>query len=97
MFWVLWGGRWQNEAAGTTGEELEQINSHFSRLGSCTKHMLPEGTDTKLHYIKHKNLCSMQGFKLLSGVKQFAVHEVCTKLQVHDARRNRNIAKYEQW
>lgn len=41
---VLWGGRWQNEAAATTGEEVEHINSHFSRLGSCTKHMLPEGT-----------------------------------------------------
>ena len=40
---VLWGGRWQNGASGTTGEEVEQINSHFSRLGNSTKHMLPEG------------------------------------------------------
>lgn len=41
---VLWGGRWQSGAAATTGEEVEHINSHFSRLGSSTKHMLPEGT-----------------------------------------------------
>lgn len=40
---ALWGGRWQNGAAATTGEEVEQINSHFSRLGCSTKHMLPEG------------------------------------------------------
>ena len=40
---VLWGGRWQLGAAGTSGEEVEQINSHFSRLGNTTKHMLPEG------------------------------------------------------
>ena len=40
---MLWGGRWQKGAAATTGEEVEQINSHFSRLGSTTKHMLPEG------------------------------------------------------
>ena len=48
VFWfkfqVLWGGRWQVGAGATTGEEVEQINSHFSRLGSSTKHMLPEGT-----------------------------------------------------
>lgn len=40
---VLWGGRWQQDTGGTTGEEVEQINSHFSRLGNSTKHMLPEG------------------------------------------------------
>lgn len=28
---VLWGGRWQSGAAATTGEEVEHINSHFSR------------------------------------------------------------------
>ena len=39
---VLWGGRWQQDTGGTTGEEVEQINSHFSRLGNSTKHMLPE-------------------------------------------------------
>ena len=43
-FKVLWGGRWQEGAGGTTGEEVEQIKSHFSRLGNSTKHMLPEGT-----------------------------------------------------
>lgn len=40
---TLWGGRWQPGACATTGEEVEQINSHFSKLGSTTKHMLPEG------------------------------------------------------
>ena len=40
---MLWGGRWQNGASATTGEEVEQINSHFSRLGTSSKHMLPEG------------------------------------------------------
>lgn len=34
---VLWGGRWQQDTGGTTGEEVEQINSHFSRLGNSTK------------------------------------------------------------
>ncbi|XP_028403336.1 uncharacterized protein LOC114526041 [Dendronephthya gigantea] len=45
---VLWGGRWQKEAGATTGEEVEQINSHFSRLGNSTKHMLPEGREELL-------------------------------------------------
>ena len=31
------------EAGVTTGEEVEQINNNFSRLGNSTKHMLPEG------------------------------------------------------
>jgi len=44
----LWGGRWQTGAAATTGEEVKQINSHFSRLGCCTKHMLPEGFSTSI-------------------------------------------------
>ncbi|XP_078375746.1 uncharacterized protein LOC144659183 [Oculina patagonica] len=45
---VIWGGRWQNGASATTGEEVEQINSHFSRLGISTKHMLPEGREELL-------------------------------------------------
>ncbi|XP_028403973.1 uncharacterized protein LOC114526573 [Dendronephthya gigantea] len=40
---VIWGGRWQQGAACATGEEVEQINSYFSRLGNTTKYMLPEG------------------------------------------------------
>jgi len=45
---VLWGGRWQKGASATTGEEVEQINSHrFSRLGNSTKHMLPERKSTQ--------------------------------------------------
>ncbi|XP_032232016.2 uncharacterized protein LOC116605656 isoform X1 [Nematostella vectensis] len=45
---AIWGGRWQTGAAATTGEETEQVNSHFSRLGSTTKHMLPEGREELL-------------------------------------------------
>ncbi|CAH3136030.1 unnamed protein product [Porites lobata] len=26
---VIWGGRWQDEGAASTGEEVEQINSHI--------------------------------------------------------------------
>lgn len=40
---MTWGGRWQEGSAGSTGEEVEQINSHLSQLGNSTKHMLPEG------------------------------------------------------
>ena len=40
---VLWGGRWQEGSACTTGEEVEQINAHMSRCGNTTKYMLPEG------------------------------------------------------
>ena len=39
---VLWDGSWQDGAACSTGEEGEQVNSHMSRLGNTTKHMLPE-------------------------------------------------------
>ena len=49
--WVLWGGRWQIDAGATTGEEVEQINSHFSRLGNTTKHMLPEGVSTRSRFL----------------------------------------------
>lgn len=41
VYVALWGGRWKDGAFVTTGEEVEQINSHFSRLGTITKHMLP--------------------------------------------------------
>ena len=42
---VLWGGWWQEGAARSTGEEVEQINSYISRCGSTTKHMSPEGNE----------------------------------------------------
>ncbi|XP_067026653.1 uncharacterized protein [Acropora muricata] len=42
---VLWGGRWQEGSACTTGEEVEQINAHMSRCGNTSKYMLPEGRD----------------------------------------------------
>lgn len=60
FYWLaLWGGRWQDGAAATTGEEVEHINSHFSRLGCCTKHMLPEGreellTEHAIHWSRRK-------------------------------------------
>ena len=34
---VIWGGRWQVGSACSTGEEVEQINSHVSRCGNTTK------------------------------------------------------------
>lgn len=45
---VLWGGRWQEGTACTTGEEVEQINAHMSRCGNTSKYMLPEGRDELL-------------------------------------------------
>lgn len=39
---VIWGGRWQDGSACSTGEEVEQGNSHMSRCGNITKYMLPE-------------------------------------------------------
>jgi len=42
LFKILWGGRWQNGSACSTGEEVEQINSYMSRCGNTTKYMLPE-------------------------------------------------------
>ena len=39
---VIWGGRWQVGSACSTGEDVEQINSHMSRCGNNTKYMLPE-------------------------------------------------------
>ena len=40
---VIWSGRWQEGAAATAGEEVEQINSNLSRLGSTTKNMTASG------------------------------------------------------
>eukprot|EP00794_Sanderia_malayensis_P003930 gene3930-4480_t len=45
---VTWDGEWQTGAASTTGEEVEQINSYVSRLGSTTKHLLPENREDTL-------------------------------------------------
>ncbi|XP_044163520.1 uncharacterized protein LOC114951222 isoform X3 [Acropora millepora] len=42
---VIWGGRWQVGSACSTGEEVEQINSHMSRCGNTTKYMLPENRE----------------------------------------------------
>lgn len=52
---MLWGGRWQEGSACTTGEEVEQINAHMSRCGNTTKYMLPEGMIllTVLHELRY--------------------------------------------
>lgn len=47
---MLWDGGWQDGAARTSGEEVEQINSYVSRLGSTTKHMIPESMSVKLFF-----------------------------------------------
>eukprot|EP00897_Mesotaenium_endlicherianum_P010228 jgi/Mesen1/9233/ME000595S08637 len=36
---VLWGGRWQEGAAGGAGEDMEQLFSYLSRLNTTTKNM----------------------------------------------------------
>ena len=43
LFQFTLGGRWQDGAANTTGEEAEQVNSYISRLGSTTKRMTAAG------------------------------------------------------
>ena len=43
VFQFTWGGRWQDGAANTTGEEAEQVNCYISRLGSTTKRMTAAG------------------------------------------------------
>ncbi|XP_028417750.1 uncharacterized protein LOC114542274 [Dendronephthya gigantea] len=53
---VTWGGRWQQGSAYTTGEEVEQINSYISRLGSTTKYMNAGGRDeTITEHVMHWN------------------------------------------
>jgi len=36
---ILWGGRWQDGAAGGSGEDMEQLFSYMSRWGFATKTM----------------------------------------------------------
>ena len=36
---ILWGGRWQDGAAGSSGEDMEQLFSYLSRWGFSTKTM----------------------------------------------------------
>lgn len=59
----MWGGRWQEGASGTTGEEVELVNSHFSRLGTTTKHMLPE---SKINFLFTLFLCLNNKLPMLS-------------------------------
>lgn len=40
---VLWGGRWQNQAAASTGEDMEQLFSFMSRFNMTTKNMSAVG------------------------------------------------------
>ena len=60
LYKVLWGGWWQEGAARSTGEEVEQINSYISRCGSTTKHMCPEGSRNVTDFL----LCSLIYFYL---------------------------------
>ena len=36
---ILWGGRWQDGAAGGSGEDMEQLFSYLSRWGFPTKYL----------------------------------------------------------
>ena len=40
---ILWGGRWQPNAAGGAGEEMEQLFSYLSRFNLTTKYMSAAG------------------------------------------------------
>ncbi|KAK2561879.1 hypothetical protein P5673_015276 [Acropora cervicornis] len=76
---VLWGGRWQVGAGATTGEEVEQINSHFSCWGSSTKHMLPEAreellTEHALQWNRRKAECLPQS--LAKRYKKYSSSDV---------------------
>ena len=47
---LLWGGRWQEGSAASTGEDMEQLFSYLSRLNVTTKNMNAAGkTSTALH------------------------------------------------
>jgi hypothetical protein len=45
---VLWGGRWQNQAAASTGEDMEQLFSFMSRFNMTTKNMSAAGREEHL-------------------------------------------------
>lgn len=40
---ILWVGHWKKGAAGTIGEEMEQVNADISQLSHTTKHMTRAG------------------------------------------------------
>lgn len=43
MFKIKWGGRNQEGAGTTLGEEVEQVNSFLSRTAICSKYMTKGG------------------------------------------------------
>ncbi len=43
LYKILWGGRWQPNAAGGSGEEMEQLFSYLSRFNFTTKYMSAAG------------------------------------------------------
>lgn len=45
---ILWGGRWQEGAAGGAGEEMEQLFSYLSRFNITTKYMSAAGREEQL-------------------------------------------------
>ena len=47
---VLWGGRWQDGAAGGSGKDMEQIFSYLSRLNLTMKNMTAAGMVFNLDY-----------------------------------------------
>ena len=43
MFQIIWGGRWQDGAAGGSGEDMEQLFSNLSRWTFSTKMLSAAG------------------------------------------------------
>jgi len=46
IFQIIWGGRWQDGAAGGSGEDMEQLFSNLSRWAFSTKMLSAAGMYT---------------------------------------------------
>ena len=69
---VIWGSHWQDGSAASSGEEVEQINSHTSRCGNTTKYMLPESKCFATHGLLFAN-------SIIPDRQQFK-NELCFRL-----------------
>lgn len=64
---VKWGGRSQEGAGNTIGEEVEQVNSFLSRAALTTKYMTKSGW--------YRNLCLLwNGTKMSNCFKCASIH-----------------------
>ncbi|XP_046861813.1 uncharacterized protein LOC124455130 [Xenia sp. Carnegie-2017] len=79
---VIWSGRWQSGAAATAGEEVEQINSYLSRLGSTTKNMTASGREECIT----EHLLSWNKRKILNLAKSLVIRMKKTERKLSSAR-----------